>query len=47
MDKGFYIGIRQDETIGFSFAIVYLKENKDFQIALQIWDLMLAVGYNF
>ena len=45
--NGFYFAFRQEPVYGFSIALVYIKENKDLQFSIQLFDLMLAVGYEF
>lgn len=45
--KGFYFAYRQEPVYGFSIAFVYIKENRDLQFSMQIFDLVLAVGYEF
>ena len=47
MGNGFYVAYKQEETYGFSIALVFIKENKDIQLSIQIFDLMLAIGYEF
>ena len=47
MNKGFYIACEETNAFGFSFAIVYLKDEKDFQISMMIGSLNLAIGYIF
>lgn len=36
-----------DGAIGFFFAIAYLTEEREFQIAMQIGILELTIGYTF
>ncbi len=45
--KGFYFAFMQDDVWGIAFTIVYNRKEKDFQISLQLFDLVLAVGYSF
>ena len=47
MEKGFYIACEETEAFGFSFAIVYLTNEKDFQISMMIGSLNIAIGYTF
>lgn len=46
-DKGFYFAMREDDVIGFGITLVYLKTEKDFQIAIQFLDMTMAIGYVF
>ena len=46
-DKGFYFGMQEENAWGFSFSVVYIPEEKDFQISLMLGNLALAVGYSF
>ena len=43
--SGFYFAHRFTDEIGLSFALVYIPQEKDLQISLMLWCLMLAVGY--
>nr|DAM91518.1 MAG TPA: hypothetical protein [Caudoviricetes sp.] len=46
--KGLFFQYNIDDgAIGFFFAIAYLTEEKEFQIAMQIGILELTIGYTF
>lgn len=47
MNKGFYIASRESDCWGFSFALVYNTADKDFQLAIMFFNLMVAIGYTF
>lgn len=44
--SGFYFAYNLTDEIGFSFAIVYIPEERGIQISLMFGCLMLAIGYN-
>lgn len=46
-NKGFYIATEETDAFGISFAIVYIPEEKDFQISLMIGNFNVAIGYTF
>lgn len=46
-NKGFYIATQEDDVIGFGITFVYMKAEKDFQIAVQFLDMTMAIGYVF
>ena len=45
--KGFYFGYQEEAAWGFSFSVVYIPEEKDFQISMMIGNIALAIGYSF
>lgn len=47
LNKGFYITCNEEEAYGFSFAIVYIPEERDFQISMMLGNVNLAIGYVF
>ncbi len=44
--SGFYFAHRLTDEIGFSFAVVYIPQERGLQISLMFGCLMLALGYN-
>ena len=46
-NKGFYIAMKEDDVIGFGITMVYMKAEKDFQLAIQFLDVTMAIGYVF
>lgn len=47
MEKGFYIAANKDIAYGFSLAIVYIPQHRDFQISIMFGNQMVAIGYKF
>lgn len=47
MKKGFYCVYEFRDEVGFTFSVVYCKENNDLQVSLQIGALAVAIGYDF
>lgn len=47
MNKGFYFAFSIGDVFGLSFGIIYVPEEKDFQIAMMVGWMTLAVGYSF
>ena len=44
---GLWFSVEMADAIGLSLAIVWMPEEKDFQISLLIGYLFLAIGYTF
>lgn len=47
MRKGFYIASNESDSWGFSIALVYCPKDKDIQLSIMLFNLMVAVGYTF
>lgn len=48
MNNGFYFGFKEEtEFVGIAFSCGYIKNERDFQICLQLGTLALAIGYQF
>lgn len=46
-NKGLYFACDELHAWGFSFAVVYDAEHRDFQIAIMFLNIMVAIGYTF
>lgn len=47
MNKGFYFAWSIGEVFGLSAAVIWMPDEQDFQIAIIVGWLTLAVGYSF
>lgn len=47
MRKGFYIICNKTDIFGFLFGIAYIKQEKDFQINILLYNFDISIGYKF
>ena len=47
MKKGLYIAAVKADEIGFSIAMVYIPQEKDFQFSIMFGNYLVAIGYTF
>lgn len=43
----FYIAYQEEDAYGFSFAVVYIPSDRNFQISMMLFNMKIAVGCIF
>ena len=47
MKKGFYVKHNKTDIFGILFGIAYIKQEKDFQINMLLFNFDISIGYKF